>query len=72
MMAKRKTFTDALRQAVRDCGLQQRAMARAARIDEAHLSRFLSGQTALSMRSFDRLADVVGLEVVACPSRRRR
>ena len=70
------TFSDQLRQAVRDCGTSRYALARQLSISESTLSRFLSGERGLTLDLLDQLADVLGLKIVvtmqrvARPSRR--
>jgi hypothetical protein len=59
------TLVDQVRQAVRESGSTQIALADLADIDKTALSRFLSGERGLSMADLDSLADVLRLKVVA-------
>ena len=67
-MARKKqtaeSFSDQLRNAVRDCGTTRYALAKQLDISESTLSRFLSGERGLTLDSVDKLADVLGLRIV--------
>jgi plasmid maintenance system antidote protein VapI len=62
--AKRETVTDQIRRHVRECGLTCYALSKLAAIDEATLSRFLSGERGISAKALDRLGAVLNFEVV--------
>ena len=55
---------DQLRQAVRDSGLSQNALAKRARVAQSQLSRFLRGERTLTLPAAARVCDVIGLELV--------
>jgi hypothetical protein len=59
------SLSDQIRIAVRRSIASQTAIARAAKIDAAALSRFLSGDSCLSLNAVDRLADVLDLRLRA-------
>lgn len=62
--AKRESVTDQIRRHVRECGLSGYAVAKAAKIDESALSRFLSGERGISAKALDRLGELLEFEVV--------
>jgi len=63
-------LTDQVRRAIRKSGLTQYRIAKESGIDSAAMSRFMAGKTSLTLTSLDRMADVLGLNVVACGLRR--
>ncbi|MBA4107678.1 MAG: hypothetical protein C0485_18240 [Pirellula sp.] len=60
---QRASFRDQLRHAIRDSGQNQLGISRATRIDQATLSKFLSGRRGLSVESIEKLAEHLGLEL---------
>ena len=63
-MAKRRIkLSEQIRRAVDDCGQTRAAIGQAADIDESTLSRFMSGERGLSMKTLDRLADYLDLNI---------
>ena len=67
-MAKRKkkrrvALSDQIRQAVAGCGELPIHIARETSIDKSTLSRFLSEERGLPMKTLDRLADYLGLNI---------
>lgn len=62
--SKRESVTDQIRRHVRECGLSCYAISKAARIDQAALSRFLSGERGISAKALDRLGELLDFEVV--------
>ena len=77
-MAKRKPdkwgaeVTKALQQAIRDSDLSQNEIARRAGIDPGMVCRFVNGQRGMTLATAARVADVLGLEIVIRPKRRRK
>jgi len=69
MGTKQGTITEGLRRAIRESGLTRYAIAKASGVTEAALSRFMAGKSGLTTGTLDRLAGVLGLEIVA---RKRR
>jgi hypothetical protein len=58
-----RSFTDTLRQAVRNDGRTRYAIAKETGIDHAMLSRFVRGQAGMSLHSIDRLMECLGPEI---------
>ena len=67
MTRERKKLSEAIRQAVRDFDGSRASICRAAGISEGLLSHFMADRKGLSIASLDRLADALGLEIVARP-----
>jgi Cro/C1-type HTH DNA-binding domain len=57
-------LSDQIRRAVETCGQTRYAIWKATDISEATLSRFMSGERGLPMKTLDKLAEYLGLEVV--------
>ncbi|MFH1731223.1 MAG: helix-turn-helix transcriptional regulator [Planctomycetota bacterium] len=72
MGKKQNTITEGIRRAIRASGQSRYAIAKASGVSEAALSRFMSGKRGLTTATLDRLADVLGLAVVAQRGRSRR
>jgi plasmid maintenance system antidote protein VapI len=68
MAAKQHKVSDVLRAAIEASEMSRYRIAVEAQIDHASMSRFMHGQTGLSLENIDRLAVVLGLEMV--PKRR--
>jgi DNA transposition AAA+ family ATPase len=62
-----ETLTDQLRRAVDESGMGRNALARAAGIDKAAMSRFMAGKVGLLQSNLDALAAVLGLQLVKGP-----
>ena len=60
---KRIKLSDQVRRAVDDAGVSRESIRRAAGIDKGHFSRFMSGERGLPMKTLDRLADHLGLDI---------
>lgn len=68
---KRKTnMSDQIRAAIEASGITRYRIWKETGIDEATLSRFMSGKAGLSMKALDALADYLDLEVVMRKKRR--
>ena len=65
MSKQRRRMTDAVRRAIQTAGVSRHRICRAAGIDTASICRFMAGKTGLTLATLDRLADVLGLDVVA-------
>jgi transcriptional regulator with XRE-family HTH domain len=61
---KRATISDQIRQVIESSGLSRYEICKQAGIDQAAMSRFMSGERGLSTSTLDKLADVLGLEIV--------
>jgi transcriptional regulator with XRE-family HTH domain len=57
-------FSDQLRQAIESSGVSRYVLARSVGVSDSALSRFMSGVRGLNLSSLDKLADVLGLEIV--------
>lgn len=66
-MAKKrpKKFSDQIRAAVENCGESRYRISAETGIDAGALCHFVAGRRGLSMDSLDKLADCIGLRVVA-------
>jgi hypothetical protein len=72
-MAKRPIkLSDQIRHAVVHCGETRYAIAQATEIDQATLSRFMSRERGLPMKTLDRLAEHLGLIVIVKRQRQRK
>jgi transcriptional regulator with XRE-family HTH domain len=58
------SFSDQLREAIRNSGMTVYFIAKASGVDKAVLSRFLNGKAAMSMASIDQLCPVLGLRLL--------
>ena len=66
VMAKRRIkLSEQVRRAVADCGLTQYRIWKETGIDQATLSRFVSGERGLPMKTLDTLADFLELNITA-------
>jgi transcriptional regulator with XRE-family HTH domain len=57
---KTRSFSEALRQAIRASGRTQRDLAKAASVTQGGISRFLCGQS-IELRTADKLAAALGI-----------
>jgi predicted transcriptional regulator len=64
-----RSFTDQLKQAIRESGMSRYALSVKTGIAQSTLCKFLKGERGMSLESVDKLMDTLGLEV---KSRRRR
>ncbi len=67
MAVRRTKLSDEVRAAVDASGLSRYRIAKELEISESTMSRFMSGRTGLSMEYLDRLAELLGLHIVAEP-----
>lgn len=70
MPAKRLDFEDQLRREIERCGLTRYRISKMTGIDNAVLSRFMSGKVGMSMDSIGCIFDALDLEIG--PRRKRR
>ncbi len=63
MGRKHKSLSGQVRAAVDASGLSRYAICKATGINQAAMSRFMTGKGGLSMAALDRLAKCIGLEV---------
>lgn len=66
MSKRRQAVSDAVRRAIGAAGVSRSAICKKTGVDQASISRFMAGKTGLTTATLDRLADVLGLDVVAC------
>lgn len=62
--AERRRLAEQLRQMIRDSGLSQAEICRRAEVDAAAVSRFMNGERGLSLETLERLAMVLGFDLV--------
>ena len=60
-----KRFSDQIRDAVNDSEMSRYAICKAIDFNQGAMSRFMAGKSGLSLDVLDRLADLLGLSVVA-------
>ena len=65
MSKPKTTLSDKVRRAILDSGLSRYRIAHVAGVEQAALSRFMAGKTNLTLTTVDRMADVLGLDLVA-------
>ena len=63
MSRKKPSFSDQIRQAIRDSELTRYRIAKETGVSESALSRFVNGERSLNLSTIDLLADLLGLEV---------
>ena len=63
MGKKRVKLSDQVRRAVDDCGLSRYAISKATGIDQTTLSRFMSAERGLPMKTLDVLAAFLDLNI---------
>ena len=64
---RHKRFSDQIRAAVDASGMSRYRICKEIGLSQPTMSRFMAGRTGLSMESLDRLADLLGLDVVTQP-----
>jgi plasmid maintenance system antidote protein VapI len=60
-----RRLSDQLRTAIDASGMSRYAVAKAIELDQATMSRFMSGKAGLSVETIDRLGELLGLRLVA-------
>ena len=71
MSKKPATMTEQIQRVIEESGLSRYAIWKASGVSQAALSRFMSGKLGLKTSSLDRLADVLGMEIVVRRGRRK-
>jgi transcriptional regulator with XRE-family HTH domain len=61
---KNKKLSDEIREAVEKSGLTRYRIAKELGLAESTMSRFMNGKRGLSLDNIDRLAELLGLEIV--------
>ncbi len=64
-MRNARRFSDQIRRAVDASGMSRYAICKAIGFNQGAMSRFMSGKGGLSLEMLDRLAELLGLRVVA-------
>ena len=64
-MVNARRFSDQIRDAVNASELSRYSICKAIGLNQGAMSRFMAGKSGLSMDALDRLAEHIGLEVVA-------
>ena len=64
MAQRRATLNDQMRRAVDESGMSRYAICKATVMDQANMSRFMSGETGLTLETADRIAKLLNLELV--------
>ena len=59
------TPTDQLRRIIQTCGMTRAELARLSGVAESVLSRFVNGETDMSMGNIDKLATVLKIDLVS-------
>jgi hypothetical protein len=67
-----KLFSDQIRDAVRGSKLGHNRMCREASIDKGAMSNFLAGRRGMSLAALDRLAEVLGMQIMVKPKREQK
>ena len=68
---QRLSLSDQLRQAIERSGVSRYSIWQQTGIDQGSLSKFMDGERGLGMESIDKLAELLGLHIVAKPEPRR-
>jgi len=63
-MKQRMKFSDQVRRAIDDSGMTRYAICKQLDFSESVMSKFMSAKCNLSMETLDRLADLLGMNVV--------
>jgi plasmid maintenance system antidote protein VapI len=66
---KRSTVSDQLRRAIEESGLTRYEIWKRSGVDQGALSRFINNKQSLTLEMVDKLADVLGLELVSNTSK---
>lgn len=66
------TINEQIKQALEGCGLSRYRISKLTGIHIAMLSRFLRGETSMTVETMDRLAPVLGLKVTVDPKVSRK
>jgi len=73
MMTRRcDKLTDQIRRAIDESGMSRYRLWKETGIDQAVLSRFMTGKAGMTFKSLDVLADALGLRIVADKSKRKK
>ena len=59
------SFSDQLRRAIDESGMSRYAICKLIKIHQSTMSKFMHGKGGMSMDALDRLAELLGLRIVA-------
>lgn len=65
-------MSDQVRDAIDGCGLSRYAISRATGVTQGALSRFMSGERDMTLRTLERIAPVIGVSLRSKRPRRQR
>lgn len=71
MKFKQDSLSNQLRRAIDDCGMSRYAIAKSLHLDQALLSRFMSGKGGLSVKTIDKLGALLRLRIVVDKGRQK-
>jgi len=63
------SLSDQIRQAIDECGVSRYAISKALGLDQALLSRFMSGKGGLAVKTIDKIGAFLRLQIVVQPQR---
>ncbi|MEA3368547.1 MAG: helix-turn-helix transcriptional regulator [Planctomycetota bacterium] len=66
------TISDQLRKIIKTCGHSRYAISHATGVDQGALSRFMVGESKLSLENIDRMAAFLGLRLTQDKRRRKK
>ena len=66
-MGTARRFSDEIRDAVNASGMSRYRICRTIDLNQGAMSRFMNGRGGISMETLDRLAELLGLTIVARP-----
>ena len=67
---KKRRFSDQIRRLIDSCGMSRYQISKHTGIDQAALSRFMSGERGLSRKALDEIGELLDLEVIMHGPRR--
>lgn len=71
-MAKTKTFSDEVREAIRNSGLTRYRICKEIGLAESAMSKFFAGEGGLSMEVLDKIAPLIGMHISTDAKRKGR
>jgi transcriptional regulator with XRE-family HTH domain len=66
-----KRFSDQIRRAVDSSGMSRYAICKAIGLPQSAMSRFMAGNSGLSLDTLDKLAELLGFSVATRPKRKK-
>lgn len=71
-MTKKKTFTEQLRHALLTCGKSRYAISMETGVSQGNLSRFVHGDSGMSLETVDLLVEAIGARLVMDPPAKKK